>query len=464
MKKMGTDFTKGKVESKLIKFAIPIIIGNILMQLYQYTDSVIVGRFVGKEALAAIGATTPFVFMLVSLVIGISIGSTVLIAQFFGKNEIENIRKASDSLYIFLFFAAVVITSIGLIFNRYIMELISLPSEIIPLATSYLNIYLFGLIFLFLFNSLSAILRGLGDSKSPLYFLVFSSIINILLDLLFVAYFDFGIKGAAWATVISQLFAIVFATWFISKRNSLISLNPLKMRFDKNIFLKSIKIGIPAGAQQLFVSMGMMAILSFVNSYGTDTIAGYTAASRIEAFVFVIPMNLSMAITTFTAQNYGANQIERVKKGVNASMKISMIASIVVLILLSALAPPLMKMFSSDTEVIATGASYLYVLGFSYAIFCAMFCYMGALRGMGNTIVPMFITLFSLWLVRVPLAKVLSQTSLGELGIWLSGSLSWLAGAITAYIYYRKGYQKQIIKINKEVIENADLAATEGIF
>lgn len=454
MKKATNDFTVGSVDKKLIDFAIPIILGNILMQFYNYADSVIVGRFVGKEALAAVGASTPFIFMLVSLIIGISMGSTIIIAQYYGKNDFENIRKASDSLYIFLIGAAVVISILGFAFSEKVMQLIDLPKEIIPQATSYLDIYIVGLIFLFLFNSLSAILRGVGDSKTPLMFLVVSSIVNIALDLLFVIVFKLGIEGAAWATVISQGVAVVFAFIYTSKHNKVINTNLLKLKFDFDIFMRSIKIGIPAGMQQLFVSIGMLAIMSFVNGFGTDTIAGYAAASRIEAFVLVIPINLSIALTNFTAQNYGAGLKDRVRLGVRAALKFSLVASFVILIVLSGLALPLMRMFSSESSVIDVGTTYLYVLGVSYSLFVVMFCYMGALRGMGNTIVPMFITLFSLWIIRVPLAGVLSGLW-GEMGIWISGSLSWALGAIFAYIFYRREYRKKLPK-SVEPIKTAE--------
>lgn len=445
MKKATNDFTIGSVDKKLIDFAIPIILGNILMQLYNYADSVIVGRFVGKEALAAVGASTPFIFMLVSLIIGISMGSTIIIAQYYGKNDFESIRKASDSLYIFLIVAAVIISIFGFTFSGKVMELIDLPAEIIPQATAYLDIYMVGLIFLFLFSSLSAILRGVGDSKTPLIFLIVSSILNICLDLLFVVVFGFGIEGAAWATVVSQGVAVVFAFAYTARHNKVISTNLLKLKFDVEIFMRSIKIGIPAGMQQLFVSIGMLAIMSFVNGFGTDTIAGYAAASRIESFVLVIPINLSIALTNFTAQNYGAGLKDRVRLGVRAALKFSLVASFVILIVLSALALPLMQMFSSESDVINVGTTYLYILGVSYSLFVVMFCYMGALRGMGNTIVPMFITLFSLWLIRVPMAGFLSNFW-GEIGIWVSGSFSWALGAISAYIFYHREYRKELPK------------------
>ncbi|MFI3314083.1 MAG: MATE family efflux transporter [Rikenellaceae bacterium] len=434
----NNDFTKGNVEQQLIRFAIPIIVGNLLMQLYNYIDSVILGKYLGKEALAAVGASSPFVYMLISLIIGISMGSSIIIAQYYGKKDFVNIRKAADSLYIFLIISALVLMVLGSVFNRQIMELIQLPQEIIPLAVDYLNIYMVGLLFLFIFNSLAAILRGVGDSKSPLIFLAISAIINIILDLIFVIILEWGIKGAAWATVVSQALAVVFAFYYTSKRHKAIPTNLFKLKFDKDVFFKGIKIGIPAGFQQLFASMGGLTIVSIVNQFGVDIIAGYSAAIRIEYFVFVFPINMSVALTSFTAQNYGARNMERIKKAIRFTLKVSFVASFTILILLSALAMPLMKMFSVEESVINCGVEYLYILGITYFISCFMFTYMGVLRGIGNTIAPMFITLLSLWLIKVPLAKILSETPLEEIGIWLSAPISWAVGAVAAYVCYAR--------------------------
>ena len=431
------DFTSGEEGRQIINFAIPIITGIVFMQLYHYTDSVIVGRFIGKEALAAVGASTPFVFMLVALVIGISMGTTIIISQCFGRKQYEPIKRAADSLYIFLLISAVILTVLGIIFNHDIMRFINLPEEIQPYASEYLNIYLLGLIFLFGFNSLSAILRGVGDSKTPLLFLIVSSVLNIILDLLFVVVFKWGIAGAAWATNIAQASAVIFGIIYVNKHNHLVKLDLRHLSFDKTLFIRSIKLGLPAGMQQLFVSFGMLAIVGLVNGFGTDVIAAYSAASRIETFVCIIPMNLSIALTTFTGQNFSAGKIDRVRKGLHSTIKTSLIASFIILLVLSAFARPLMNMFVPEPSVIEVGCQYLIVLGLSFWLFSIMFCYMGTLRGMGNTIAPMFISLITLWIIRIPVASLLSS-HIGELGIWVSSSISWFIGMIAAIIiFYR---------------------------
>ncbi len=440
------DFTVGHEGRSILRFAVPIISGAFLMQLYNYVDTVIVGRYVGKEALAAVGASAPFVFMLVSLVIGIGIGTTIIISQAYGVRDYEKIRKASDSLYIFLFLAAIVITTAGLLFSRQIMVLIGLPDDILPYAVSYLNIYMLGLVFLFFFNCLSAIQRGIGDSKTPLLFLVVSSVLNIILDLLFVAVFSFGIEGAAWATVIAQGVAVVFAILYINRNSEIVRFDPLHLHFDKDIFIRSIKLGLPAGGQQLAVAMGMLTIVSIVNSFDTDTVAAFSGASRIETIVSVIPMNMSIALTSFTGQNFSVGAFDRIKRGLIASIKYSLVAGLVIMAALLLLREPLMEVFTPERNVIEIGGGYLTVLGLSFWVFCIMFCFTGTLRGMGNTVAPMLITVFTLWVVRVPVAYLLSEY-LQQTGIWLSSTASWCIGVVCSAIAFRVSYKRSIKRL-----------------
>lgn len=412
------------------------------MQLYNWADTVIVGRYVGKQALAAVGASAPLVFMLVALVIGIGIGTTIIISQAYGSRDYDKIRKASDSLYIFLTAAAAVITALGLTFSRRVMILIGLPEDILPYAVSYLDIYLLGLIFLFFFNCLSSILRGIGDSRTPLIFLIVSAVLNILLDLLLVAVIPLGIEGAAWATVIAQAIAVVFAIVYTNRHNTIVRFDPLHLVFDRHIFVRSLKLGIPAGIQQMFVSMGMLAIVSIVNGFGTDTVAAFSGASRIESLVAVIPMNLGIALTSFTGQNFGVGDFDRIRRGMYATVRYSLIAGSVVMAGLLLTAEPIMRVFTSEREVIEVGCGYLHVLGLSFWIFSLMMCFMGALRGMGNTVTPMIIALVSLWIIKVPAAHVLSDM-FGQIGIWTATAFSWTLGMICAAVAFNMTWRRK---------------------
>lgn len=430
------DFTSGSEIRHIVFFGIPVMGGNILMQLYNYVDSIIVGNYIGKQALAAVGAASPFIFMLVSLVIGVSIGSTILIAQRYGRKDIKGVRTATDTLLIFLVAAALLLTIIGIKFSGAILDLVGLPEDVMPYAQEYLDIYLLSLIFLFIFNSLSAAMRGVGDSRTPLLFLGVASLLNLALDLILVIAFDMGIKGVAWASVVAQGVAVAFALIYTNRRSKIIKIDLLRLKFSRSSFIKQMKLGLPASLQQLSLSIGMLAIFSIITNFGTDVVAAYSAASRIETLIFVLPMAMSMALTNFVGQNYGASRMDRIDRGVKESLKIGYVMSFTILILISALARPMMMLFFSDEETILIGCNYLLVLSVSFPIFYTMYVLMGAMRGVGNTVIPMIITLLSLWIIRVPVAEILS-CYIGELGIWIASPISWAIGLVAAIISYR---------------------------
>jgi putative MATE family efflux protein len=418
-----------------------MLLGNVFQQLYNVADSIIVGKFLGKEALAAVGASFPLIFMLVGFIIGIASGSTIIIAQYFGAKDMVKVRKSIDTMYIFLFFASLVVGVLGIVFSESIFRLIRLPEEVIPQAALYMQVYLTGILFFFGFNGVSAILRGLGDSKTPLYFLIISTVTNILFDLLFVIVFKWGIAGAAFATVLSQAGAFVTLVIYLNHRHPVINLSWRKFDWDREIFRSSIRIGVPTGFQQTFVSLGMLALLRIVNDYGTDTVAAYSVAVRIDGLAALPAMNFGQALSTYTGQNIGANRIFRVKQGLIATMNMSGIVAIVTSILIMLFRTEMMTLFTNDLNVIAIGARYLLIVSGFYLFFSSMFVIGGVMRGAGDTIVPMFITLFSLWIIRIPLAAILSKR-IGVDGIWWAIPLAWFMGMTLSYIYYKKGKWK----------------------
>lgn len=441
------DLTTGKPGKLILQFATPMLIGNIFQQMYNVTDSIIVGKFLGKEALAAVGASFPLIFMLISFIIGIATGFTIIIAQYFGAKDLEKIRRSIDTMYIFLFFASLLIMVLGITFSGAIFRLIRLPEEVIPQATLYMNIYLTGMIFFFGFNGTSAVLRGLGDSKTPLYFLVISTLTNIIFDLLFIVVFKWGIEGAALATVLSQAGAFITLILYLNRKHELVKLTWRKMFWDKVIFLQSVRIGVPTGFQQTFVSLGMLALLRIVNDYGTIAVAAYSVAGRIDGLAALPAMNFGQALSSYTGQNIGANKIPRVKLGLVATLYMSTTVAVVTSILVMLFREPLMALFTNDSEVIAIGARYLLIVGGFYIMFSGMFVIGGVMRGAGDTIVPMFITLFSLWIIRIPIAWFLSGR-IGIDGIWWAIPIAWFFGMVFSYIYYRMGKWK-----NKSVVK-----------
>lgn len=435
------DLTTGNVSRQILKFTAPMLLGNLLQQTYSIVDCIIVGRLIGKEALAAVGASFPIIFVLISFVIGIASGGTIVISQYYGAKDYIRVRKAIDTMYIFAFFASIVVMTFGIIFGAEIFRMIKLPAEIIPQATLYLRIFLSGTIVIFGFNGTSAILRGIGDSVTPLIFLVISSIINVFLVIIFVKYLHLGIGGAAWATVISQALAFFGSVIYLNKTHKLIRLRFRELVFDREIFWKSFKIGLPSGFQQTFVSLGMIAIFRIINGFGANIIAAYTVVGRIDNFAMMPAMNFGQAISTFTGQNIGANKKKRAQSGLIATITMSSLISLIITIVVIAFRYPIMAMFTTDEAVISIGAEYLIIVSSCYIIFSVMFSLNGLLRGAGDTLFPMLITLLSLWIIRIPFAYFLSN-SIGEKGIWWAIPIAWLAGALFSFFYYLTGKWK----------------------
>ena len=438
------NLTEGKVARQIILFALPMLAANVMQLLYNVVDSWVVGNFIGKEALAAVGASFPVIFVLISLLIGISTGISVVVSQYFGAKEYDNVIKAINTFFVFIFTTSLIMSALGIYYSREIFIALHLPLDVIDDAVSYLQIYMGGMIFMFGFYGTNAILRGLGDSKTPLYFTIFSTLLNTALDLFFVLKLGWGIKGVAYASVIAQALAFLMATYFINRGDSLIHFSIKKMRMDWRIFNKSIKIGLPTGLQQSFVAFGMIAILRFVNEFGTNTVAAYSVAGRLDSFAVMPAMALSAALAAFVGQNIGANKLDRVRKGFHVTLIISAAISISVSIAIYFFGEVIMGFFTTDTNVISIGYRYLVIVSSFYIVFSTMFMTHGVLRGAGDTIIPMGITFFSLWILRIPFSYYFSRPSfgLGVDGIWWGIPLAWSFGLTASYIYYRTGRWK----------------------
>ena len=432
------DFTSGPVGRQIILFSLPIILGNFVMQLYQIVDSAVVGRYLGKEALAAVGASTPVVFAVVAMVIGVGSGASVVISQYFGAKQYDKVRLTSDTLHIFLLGAGLIIALVGIFFSEAIFRLIALPEELIPLAASYLRIYLGGVFLLFGFNTVAAILRGVGDSKTPLYFLLISAVLNVGLDFLFILGFDWGVAGAAWATVIAQGLAYFASIWYINSGKSIFHIDLFHLKFDRKIFRQCINYGLPTGVQQSFVAFGMVALMGIVNGWGTDVIAGYSAAIRVDNLAVIPSMNFAMALTSFTGQNVGAGRMDRVRRGLKMTLLYSSLTCLAITAVIVLFGPDILRIFTTDPAVVHVGTEYLVIVSSFYLVFSAMFVVNGMLRGAGAVILPMFSTLVSLWAVRIPAAMWLSHL-MGEQGIWWAVPFGWGVGLAIVYGYYRSG-------------------------
>lgn len=454
------DLTKGNETTQLILFALPMLLGNIFQQFYNMVDSFVVGRFVGTTALAAVGTSFPIIFFMLSLIMGVTMGSTVLISQFFGARDHEKLKKVISTSYIFLFLAGIVMSFIGVFSAGFILRAMSVPADVMPEAAAYLRIIFAGMLATFGYNGVAAMLRGLGDSKTPLYLLIASTLMNIVLDLTFVLVFHWGVAGVAWATIISQAVSFIGAIILLARRKEYVAPDFRHLEWDKEIFSKMIKIGLPTGIQQTMVSLGMMVLSRIVNEFGPVTMAAYTAAARIDSIASLPAMNLSQAITTFTGQNIGAGKAERVKRGHLSAIAVNTAISLVITIAVLLFSKNLMGLFTTNAEVIAIGSEYLVIVGIFYVLFGIMFINNGVMRGAGDVFIPMINTLLALWLVRLPCALLFTRVfNMGTSGIWWSIPAGWGIGFVFSTWYYRTGKwkTKAIVRAKREVENIAEL-------
>lgn len=436
------DFTQGKIARPLTTFAIPIILGNLFMQTYNIVNAAVVGNFLGKEALSAVGAAYPIIFLLMSLVIGIASGGTVLVAQAKGARNNDQIRSSVDTVYVFVFFASLAITVTGILLAPWIYRVTNLPSDVFQMAVDYLRVYLLSTIFGFVFNTTSALLRGMGDSKTPLFFLIGSNILNLILSILFISVFRWNVVSSAWASVISQAVACLSVCAYLKTRKSPVVPNFRNLRWDTGIFRAMLKIGLPTGLQQSFVALGQVALSAIVNGFGTIAVAAYSAAMRIDAIATMPAMNFSQALTTFVGQNIGARKMDRVSSAFRKTMLINISISVAMALVFVFLGRPLMAVFSTDQAVVDEGFRYLIICGPMYFLFAMMFTFTGLFRGAGYTVVPMITTLISLWLIRLPLAYMFSSV-MGTAGIWAAIPTGWAMGLALSFIVYRLGRWKR---------------------
>lgn len=438
------DFTEGSIPRHLIVFSIPMFIGNVLQALYNTVDSIWVGRFLGSNALAGVSVSFPIIFALVALAMGIGMATTTLVAQYSGAKDHDMVRKTiSNSVILTVLFGAFS-TALGLGFKSQLLRLINTPSEILPMASSYLSWIMGGITFTFLYNMISAVMRGLGDSRTPLVFLAYATVLNIVLDPLLIFGFGpfprMGVAGAALATVIAQ--AISGMLGFLHMlRIGLISSDRQQWRIERKLVSLTFSIGLPAGVQQFIVSMGMLTLTSLVNKFGAAVAAAYGVGGRLDQFAFMPAMTVGLAVTALVGQNLGARKYDRVREVVRWSIYLTAAITGAVSLVTVSFPAVLLKIFTSDAKVMAEGVKYLRTVGAAYVPYALMFTLSGVLRGAGDTFPSMLISLITLWGVRVPLAMYFSRL-MESRGIWLAMAISPVVGACLNWLYYLSGRWK----------------------
>lgn len=443
-----TDFTQGSIPKHLVLFTLPMLVGNLLQALYNTIDTIWVGRFLGPQALAGVAVSFPLIFALIALILGLTMATTTLVAQYYGAGQIDKVKKTIANSFLLLSILGVIISIIGIVWRRALLRLINVPDDVIEYAASYLGVFMAGLLPMFLYNVAGAILRGLGDSRTPLRFLVYATVLNIVLDPLLIFGFGpipgLGVAGAALATVISQGFSAVIALRYLGVKSGLMSFSREALAIDLELTRLTLKIGLPAGVQQVFVSLSGLAVSFIVNRFGSVVMAGFGIGQKIDQFAFLPAMSMGIAVSALVGQNLGAGKEERVREIVKWSSILG--GGVTSLVSLGAIFFPqaIVALFSSDAVVVQLGASYLRIIAVSYIPFALMFTLSGVLRGAGDTIPAMLITLFSLWAVRIPLAAYLSTwPTLGAQGVFVAIASSPIVGMIIYYFYYRSGRWKR---------------------
>lgn len=455
-KTIGRDLTEGSIVKHLIAFSSPLLLGNVFQALYNTVDSIWVGQFLGPEALGAVSVSFPITFVLISMVMGITMATSVLVSQYAGAKDTDMISKTINNSFFLLGIAAVVFTGLGLIFSRKVLIFLNTPKDILGYAVEYLNIYLLGLVFTFGYNVISSVLNGLGDSKTPVKFLIIATITNIILDPLLIFGFGFfpkmGIAGAALATILSQALSFFLAFRFLIKSNHLIKPDFRNFKLDRELVWKLIKIGLPAGMQQIVVSMGLTMMTGIINLFGSNAVAAFGATSKLDQFAHMPAMSLGLATSALTGQNLGAQKHERVKEVFKWGNILAASITAVIVILIMAFPRAILRTFTSAPHVLDIGSRYLRIVGISYIPFSLMFVTNGILRGAGDTLPTMIFSIVSLWLIRIPLARYLSAfEALGVDGIWMAIAISSIISMTMSIAYYLSGRWRNKKLITKSV-------------
>lgn len=429
----------GVIWKQLLLFFFPIVLGTFFQQIYNTADAIVVGRFVGTEALAAVGgSTSQIINLIVGFFVGLSSGATVLISQYYGAHDRENLSKALHTAFAFSLVGSVVITAVGLICSPVLLRVMNTTEEVIGPSATYLRIYFGGILFVFIYNIGSSILRAVGDSRRPLYYLIVCCIINIVLDIVLVVGLGMGVAGAAIATVFAQGVSAVLVVMALCRSTDLFRLEIRKIRFHREALELLIKIGLPAGLQSVMYSFSNVIIQTALNAFGTNTMAAWTACGKIDSFFWMLINAFGISITTFVGQNYGARKFGRMRKSVRICIAMAVGASISISAIFILFGRYVYQLFTTDAAVVEIGMHMITMMAPAYAIYVFIEIYSGALRGTGDVLVPMLMTcggvcvLRILWMMFVVPLKPVIDT------IIYSYPISWTLTALMFIFYYRK--------------------------
>lgn len=432
--------TEGIIWKQILAFFFPILFGTFFQMLYNTVDAVIVGQFLGKQALAAVGGGTgTMINLIIGFFTGLSSGATVIISQFYGAKDEKKLRKALHTALALAIVGGLAISVLGFIFTDPLLRLISTPEDIMPLASTYLKIYFAGALSIVIYNIASGIFRALGDSKHPLYFLIVGSIINIILDILLIAIIPLGVAGAAIATVTSQVISAVLSLiWLRRSKEEATKVSIRMIAFDGPIMRRVMTIGLPAGIQSIMYNISNMIIQAKVNGFGTDTAAAWAAYGKLDAIFWMIINAFGLAITTFVGQNYGAGRIDRARKGVKSVFKMCGLTCVLLQIIYLSFGKYAYMIFLQEPEVIEIGMRMLNVIIPSFILYISIEIFSGAIRGAGKSLVPTLFTVLGICGLRLIWLSMPNLTNTLE-KVVSCYPVSWAVVTVLFFIYYNKG-------------------------
>ena len=438
-KKNTVLMTEGSIFKNLLFFATPLILGNLLQQMYNAVDSIIVGNYVGSNALAAVGAGASLIYLLIAFSLGASVGAGVIVSQYLGAKDKEGVHKAVHTALAISIILGLILTAGGILFSRKLLVMMNTPAEILDDAACYLRIYSCGLIFNVVYNMAAGILNAAGNSRRSLMYLAAAAVVNIFMDLLLIAGLKIGVAGAAIATNFSQAISCILALWFLFRVPADYRISLKSLRIHKAMALRIIQIGLPTGIQNMVISFSNILIQASINQYGATAVAGFSAYLKIDGFNILPVLSFSMAITTFIGQNYGAGKYDRMKKGMWVTLLMGIVYTVLTGILLLTFSGQIMRLFSEDVGVIAYGQTAMRYFCPFYWILAILHSLAGTVRGTGKSIPPMVVLLVSLCLFRIVWIQLVLPYYTSIEGIFILYPVSWLVGAVLMILYTWKG-------------------------
>jgi len=432
------DMTHGPITGQIMQFAIPLMIGLLFQQLYNTVDSIVVGQFVGKEALAAVGSTTSIINTLVGFSAGLSTGSSVVISQCYGAHDRINLRRAVHTTLSVTFIISVIATLLGRFITLPMLRMMSTPADVMGEAQTYLNIYFSGIAGLLVYNMGSGILRAVGDSRRPLYFLCFSAVLNIALDLLFVIGLGMGVEGVAYATILAQFISAILILVVLTCDHADYGIRWKELCLDKTMVRRIFSIGFPAGFQQAITAFSNVFVQSYVNFFGSACMAGWSVYNKIDLFLFIPAQAIGMAVTTFVGQNYGADQLPRARRGVGRALVISSGITLTLAIIMMFFADTFIRFFTADPDVMTHGVRFIRLISPFYISMAFIQTFAGALRGISNAKAPMIIMLSSFVVFRQ--VFLFTVKLLGNSLTWISLAypMGWILCAVLLAVSCRR--------------------------